>query len=76
MPLPLWQILLKITPARPKTALTCDECFVLLYHLAEGLASGADLDSLLQAAHRHLARCPECREHHLQRLSELLEEKG
>lgn len=71
LPLSLWQILLKIIPARSNPPLTCDECFILLDHLAEQLAGGTALDSLLQAIHRHLAHCPECREHHLQRLREL-----
>jgi len=67
---PLWQIL---TPAAhsPNTTLTCDECFVALEYLADRINAGADLQVVWQAAQRHLARCPDCREHHLQRIREL-----
>lgn len=65
----LWRILLKLEETG--VALTCDECFVILEFLADQAINGADMVQLLASVERHLARCPECYEHHLQRLHEL-----
>jgi predicted anti-sigma-YlaC factor YlaD len=51
--------------------LNCDECFVVLEYLAEVAVYGATEKNLRMAVHRHLDQCPDCREHHLQRLAEL-----
>lgn len=67
----LWRVLLKLTSRRADATLTCDECFLLLDYLADQAANGADADRLLRTARQHLARCPRCREQHLQRLREL-----
>lgn len=67
---PLWQILARAAHS-PSTTLTCDECFVALEYLADMIDAGADPRVVWQAAQRHLTRCPECREHHLQRIREL-----
>ncbi len=67
---PLWQILTRAAHS-PNTTLTCEECFVALEYLAELASARGDPDELWKAAQRHLARCPDCREHHLQRIKEL-----
>ena len=72
MPIPLWQILLKANSSPDKDALTCDECFILVEHLADQLVDDADWERLLHIAQEHLLRCPDCRERHLQRLHELV----
>ncbi len=69
---PLWKILLKSKGAERGGTLTCEECFVLVEQLAEQVLDGADWKSAMQVAQAHLARCPECREHHWRRLSELV----
>jgi hypothetical protein len=42
-----------------------------LEYLADSAVAGADPDRLRRSARRHLAHCPDCREHHLRRLREL-----
>ena len=69
---PLWQILTR--PAGRASAngvLACDECFAALEYLAELLNADVDPKDLWHAAQRHLARCPDCREHHQQRIHAL-----
>ncbi len=70
-PLPLWQILVRSLQNAPDRDLTCDECFAVLEYLADSAVAGADPDRLRRSARRHLAHCPDCREHHLRRLREL-----
>lgn len=59
----LWQILLK-AQAEPAAALTCDECVAILNYLAYEILDGTAGESVRQAALKHLARCPNCREHY------------
>ncbi|HET7090799.1 MAG TPA: hypothetical protein VFL17_19375 [Anaerolineae bacterium] len=69
---PLWQILTRAASrASPNCVLACDECFVALEYLAELLDADVDPKDLWHAAQRHLARCPDCREHHRQRIHDL-----
>jgi hypothetical protein len=67
---PFWQVLVAADSGEDVT-LTCDECFAILEYLAEEAAAAADAQTLQKAAQRHLAHCPDCREHHLRRLREL-----
>ena len=67
---PFWQTLVAADSSE-NIALTCGECFAILEYLAEAAAEGDDLQTLQKAAQRHLARCPDCRAHHLKRLIEL-----
>ena len=67
---PLWQILTRAAEV-PNSVLACDECFAALKYLADWLDAGGDPKVLWHAAQRHLARCPDCREHHLQRIHAL-----
>ncbi len=72
----LWQTLLKLNPANHQE-LTCDECFALLEYLIEIAAAdvapqnAAGVNRLQQIAETHVAACPDCRQHHLERLHEL-----
>ena len=67
---PIWQILTRTTHS-PNSVLTCEECFAALEYLADLSGAESDLKDLWRVAQRHLARCPDCREHHLQRIREL-----
>jgi len=67
---PIWQILTRTTHS-PNSVLTCEECFAALEYLAELMDADVDPKDLWQTAQRHLARCPDCREHHAKRIREL-----
>jgi hypothetical protein len=68
----LWQILLKIQGSSTHVNLTCDECFELLDYLTSQIsAEETYLDSLYDAARKHLQYCADCREHHLKLLQDL-----
>ncbi len=43
-------------------------------HLAEEAIAGADKDVLQIAIKDHLSQCPDCQEHHQQRLDQMEEE--
>ena len=66
-----WQILVVAVENGAIVPLNCNECFLLLEHIAELAMLGTDERFLLQAVSDHLDRCPDCREHHLERLHEL-----
>ena len=66
----LWRILLK-AQAPPAASLTCDECIAVLDYLADQATRGVDRDSLRQAVHKHLSRCPDCHAEYLRWLREL-----
>jgi hypothetical protein len=67
---PFWQTLVA-ADSDENIVLTCDECFAILGYLAEEAAEGADLQTLQRAAQHHLSHCPDCRAHHVKRLTEL-----
>jgi hypothetical protein len=68
---PLWQILISFKERSQPVSLSCDECFQYMEHLAEEALAGADKATLQEAIKDHLTNCPDCREHHLQRLEQL-----
>ena len=68
---PFWKILMITAEHDAYVTLNCDECFLILEFLAEEAIHGMEERRLVQAVHMHLDRCPECREHHLQRLREI-----
>lgn len=70
---PFWRILVLAAENGAQVPLNCDECFLILEYLAEAAAYGADERYLRQVVRRHIECCPDCREHHLQRLNELEE---
>jgi hypothetical protein len=70
---PLWQILISLKDRNQSDSLDCDECFHYMEHLAEEAVAGADKDTLQTAIKDHLIRCPECQEHHQQRLEQIEE---
>ena len=51
--------------------MNCDECFQYMEHLVEEAIAGADQDTLQEAIKDHLNNCPDCQEHHLQRLEQM-----
>lgn len=70
---PLWQILITFKDDTSSTSLSCDECFSYMEHLVEEALAGIEEEVLQTAIKRHLDHCPDCQEHHLQRLTELEE---
>ena len=70
---PLWQILISFKERNESISLDCDECFQYMEHLADEAITGADRESLRIAIKDHLMRCPDCQEHHQQRLAHLEE---
>ena len=68
---PFWQILIIAAQHGAYVPLNCDECFQILEFLADEAVRGVEERYLVRAVRNHLDRCPECREHHLQRLREI-----
>ena len=68
---PLWQILISFRENNKAVSLTCEECFQYIEHLADEALAGADQVTLQKAIKNHLTNCPDCYEHHLQRLEQL-----
>ena len=77
-PRPIWKLLSIVAePERARNlALTCDECFAVLEYIAIQAQNGADVNTLKVAIRRQLEMCPDCREHHLERLRELEKRMG
>lgn len=71
----LWQILITIKNNSTSTSLTCDECFVYMEHLVEEALVGVEEEALKAGIRQHMEHCPDCQEHHLQRLSEIEEKR-
>lgn len=67
----IWEILTDAAEPGSEVTLTCDECFAIMKHLADEAVKGADPETLHRAIRRHIAHCPDCNEHHKQRLAEL-----
>ena len=68
---PIWQILTDAAEPGSEVTLTCDECFAIMEHLADEVIKGVDPNMIHRAIRRHIAHCPDCTEHHQQRLTEL-----
>jgi hypothetical protein len=68
---PLWQILISLKERNQSISLNCNECFQFMEHLADEAAAGADQDTLQIAIKDHLANCPDCQEHHQERLEQM-----
>jgi hypothetical protein len=58
------------------TQVECDECFFVLEYLAQSAIDGMEETQLREAVLGHINQCPDCREHHLKRLSELESHTG
>ena len=71
----LWQILITIKNNSTSTSLTCDECFAYMEHLVEEALVGVEEEDLKAGIRQHMEHCPDCQEHHLQRLSEIEEKR-
>ena len=68
---PIWQILTDAAEPGNDITLSCDECFAIMEHLADEAAKGMELEMIHRAIRRYIAHCPDCTEHHQQRLAEL-----
>jgi uncharacterized protein with PIN domain len=71
----LWQILITIKNDSTSTSLTCDECFAYMEHLVEEALVGVEEDALKAGIRQHMDHCPDCQNHHLQKLSEMEEKR-
>jgi hypothetical protein len=67
----LWEILVASRGAKNDARLNCDECFILMEHLAHVAVDWLDLDEARVLVMEHMQHCPACREHHLKKLEEL-----
>jgi len=68
---PLWQLLAIISRKDSALSLTCDECFTVLEYIASVAARGVNQQALLTAVNRHHEHCPECWDHHLEKLRQI-----
>ena len=68
---PFWQILIDFREPDQSTQLNCDECFLVLEYLVDQAIRGADTIFLRKIVEQHLDQCPDCREHHIQRIKTL-----
>jgi Zn finger protein HypA/HybF involved in hydrogenase expression len=68
---PIWQILVAFKERDQPASLTCDECFRYMEHITEEAIAGADQTSLRKAVRNHLVICPDCSEHHLNRIEKM-----
>lgn len=71
----LWQILITIKNDSTSTSLTCDECFAYMEHLVEEALVGVEEEALKAGIRQHMDHCPDCQDHHLQKLSEMEEKR-
>ena len=51
--------------------LNCDECFTLMKYFVDLALEGIFLDDIKRPLLKHIDHCPDCQEHHLQRLTEI-----
>lgn len=72
---PLWQVLITFKDSSASNSLNCDECFLIMEHLADEALAGVNEEELKSAIKQHLRYCLDCQEHHLQRLSEIEEKQ-
>lgn len=72
---PLWQLLMELKTAVPvERPFSCTECFSILEYLAEAFnkeTAVARQEQLHEIIKQHLAVCPDCRAHYLERLAAL-----
>lgn len=62
MPDPALQMLLRSVSMTDGQELSCDEVYALMDQFAELVKNGEDASRLMPMAHKHLNKCPDCRE--------------
>lgn len=67
----LFEIFMNTSLPGNAITLNCDECFVVMEYFIELAEEGLTIEDIKKPLLKHLAHCPDCREHHLQRISEL-----
>lgn len=70
----LFEILIRSSMPGNDITLTCDECFVVMEYFADLVFDDVSLDDIRTTLIKHIKHCPDCREHHLQRLREIEEQ--
>lgn len=67
----LLEIFIHSSSSGKDITLNCDECFIVMEYFVELALDGFTLDEIKKPLLKHIKHCPDCQEHHLQRLSEL-----
>lgn len=70
----LFEILIQSSKPGEETTLTCDECFVVMEYFVELALEGFTLEEIKKPLLKHIDHCPDCREHHLQKIRDLEEQ--
>ena len=68
---PIWQIMAAASETGGEVTLTCDECFIILDHLAGMALAGAKDRDLKIAVRSYLAHCPDCADYYERRIEGL-----
>jgi hypothetical protein len=70
----LFEIFIHSSLPGNEITLTCDECFVVMEFFVDLVLEDLSLDEIKKPLLRHIDHCPDCREHHFQRLREMEEQ--
>lgn len=68
---PIWQIMAAASQPGGDVTLTCDECFVILDHLAGLALAGAKDRDFKITVRSYLAHCPDCADYYDSRIEEI-----
>ena len=67
----LLEIFIHSSSPGEEITLNCDECFSMMEFFVDPGLEGVSMEDVKKALRQHINHCPDCREHHLQRLQEL-----
>jgi hypothetical protein len=70
----LLEIFIRSSAPGHTITLNCDECFIVMEYFVELALEGCTFDEIKNAPVNHMNHCPDCQEHHLQRLREIEEQ--
>ena len=70
----LFEIFIRTSSPGNEIMLSCDECFFVMEYFVELALDGVSINDIKKALLRHINHCPDCQEHHLQRLKEMEEQ--
>ena len=67
----LLEIFIHSSAPGKEITLNCDECFIVMEYFVELAMEGLLLEAIKEPLLNHIDHCPDCQEHHLQRLKEM-----
>lgn len=67
----LLEIFVRSSSPGVEITLNCEECFIVMEYFVDLALDGLSLDKVKTPLLRHINHCPDCQEHHLQRLTEM-----